>query len=74
MENVYIEVEQLRSIFKYNNYHVNIVDQCIKKFLEKLYVAKQIVSTVSKKDLLIVLPFLGKFSINLRTRLYRSVS
>ena len=74
MENVYIEVEQLRSIFKYNNYPVNIVDQCIKKFLGKLYVAKQIVSTVSKKDLLIVLPFLGKFSINLGTRLHRSVS
>ena len=38
MENVHIEVELLRSIFKCNNYHVNIIDQCIKKFFGKLYV------------------------------------
>ena len=46
MENVHIEVELLRSIFKCNNYHVNIIDQCIKKFFDKLYVPKQIVPTV----------------------------
>ena len=38
MENIHIEVELLRSIFKCNNYPVNIIDQCIKKFLDKLYV------------------------------------
>ena len=38
MENVHIEVELLRSIFKCNNYHVNIIDECIKKFFGKLYV------------------------------------
>ena len=32
MENFYIEVERLRSILKYNNYPVNMIDQCIKKF------------------------------------------
>ena len=47
MENVHIEVELLRSIFKCNNYHVNIIDQCIKKFFGKLYVPEQIVSTVT---------------------------
>ena len=40
MENFRIEVEHLRSIFKCNNYPVNISDQCIKKFLNKLYVPK----------------------------------
>ena len=34
----YIEVEHLRSIFKCNNYPVNIIDQCTKKRLDKLYV------------------------------------
>ena len=47
MENFHIEKEHLRSIFKCNNHPVNIIDQCIKKFLDKLYVPKQIVS-VSK--------------------------
>ena len=47
MENFHIEVEHLRRIFKCNNYPVNIIDQCIKKFLGKLYVAKQIVPTTN---------------------------
>ena len=74
MENCHIEVELLRSIFKCNSYPVNIIDQCIKKFLDKLYAPKQIVPTVSKKELLVVLPYLGTFSLNLRKRLHKSVS
>ena len=74
MENFHIEVEHLRSILKCNNYPVNIIDQCIKKFLDKLYVPKQIVLTVPKRELLVVLPFLGTFSLNLRKCSYKSVS
>ena len=54
MENFHIEVEHLRRIFKCNNYPVHIIDQRIKKFLDKLYVPKQIVATVPKKELLVV--------------------
>ena len=74
MENVHIEVELRRSIFKCHNYPVNVVDQCIKKFLDNLYVPKQIVPTVAKRELLVVLPFLGTFSLNMRKRLYKSIS
>ena len=74
MENFHIEVELLRSIFKCNNYTVNIIDQCIKKLFDKLYVPKHIVPTVPKKELLVVLAYLGTFSLNLRKRLYKSVS
>ena len=74
MENFHIEVEHLRSIFKCNNYPVNIINQCIKKFLDKLYVPKQIVLTVPKKELLVALPFLGAFSLNWRKRLYKAAS
>ena len=41
MENFHIEVEILKSIFKCNNYPVNIIDQCIKKFFGKYYVLKR---------------------------------
>ena len=63
-------------MFKCNNYPVNIIHQCIKNFLDKLYVSKQIVPvpTVLKREWLVVLPFLGEFSLNLRIRLYKSVS
>ena len=69
----HVEAEHLRSIFKCNNYSTNIIDQCIKKYLNKLCVPKQIVPTVPTIELLIALSFLGKFSVNLRTRLDKSV-
>ena len=52
MERFHIEVEFLRSIFKCSNYPININDQCIKNFFDKLYVPKQIVPTVPKRELL----------------------
>ena len=38
-----------------------------------MYVHKQIVPTIPQKELLVVLPFLGTFTLNLRKRLYKSV-
>ena len=73
-ENFHIEVELLRSIFKCNKHPVNIIDQSIKKFFDKLYVPKEIEPAVPKKELLVVLQCLGIFSLNLRKRLYKSVS
>ena len=73
MENFHIEVELLRSIFK-RNYPVNIIDQCIKQFLDKLFFPKQIVPTVPKRELLVLLQYLGTFYLTLRKRLYKSVS
>ena len=67
-------MEHLRSIFKCNNYPVNIIDQCIKKFLEKLYVPQQIVPTVPKRELLVFIPLLGIFSLNLRKSFWKLVS
>ena len=64
IESFHLKVELLRSIFECNNYPVNIIDQYIKKFLEKLYVPKQIVPTVPKKELLVVFPYVRAFSLN----------
>ena len=64
IESFHLKVELLRSIFECNNYPVNIIDQYIKKFLEKLYVPKQIVPTVPKKELLVVFPYVRTFSLN----------
>ena len=74
MENFHIEVELLRSIFNCNNHPVNIIHQCNKMFLDKLYLPTQIVPTVPKKKLLVALPYLGRFSLNLRKRLCKLVS
>ena len=50
------------------------MEQCIKTFLDKLYVSKQIVPVVPKKELLIDLLYFGKFLMDLSIRLYKSVS
>ena len=42
--------------------------------MDKLYVPKQIVPTIPKKELLLVFPFLGTFSLTLRKHLYKLVS
>ena len=74
MENFHIEVKYLRSIFKCSNYPVNIIDQFIKNLLDKLFVPKQIVPAVPKRKLLVILPYLRKFSLNLRKHLCKSVN
>ena len=45
-----------------------------KSFLDKLYVPTQLIPTVPRKELLMVLPFVGKSYMSMRTRLYKSVS
>ena len=42
--------------------------------MDKLFVSKYIALTVAKRKLLVVAPFLGTFSLNLRKRLYKLVS
>ena len=34
MQNYYLEVQQLRQIFKGNNYLVTLIDQCVKNFFK----------------------------------------
>ena len=53
---------------------LTLIDQYVKKFFDKLYTLKQILPTVPKRELLVVFLFLGKVSLNLGKRLYKSVS
>ena len=62
MSKFHLEVE--------NGYTSSFIDSCIKKLLNKLYTPKLIFQTVSKKELFIILPYLGKVSLQTRSRLY----
>ena len=42
LQSFHLEVEKLRQIFKCNNYPVGSIDQCVKTFLNKIYVPKRI--------------------------------
>ena len=72
-ENFHQEIETLKSIWKHNSYPHNFVNHCIKKFLNKLFLQIDFIIMVPKKKLICILPYLGKTSLNLRTRLRRTI-
>ena len=63
------EIDTLKSILYKNSYPRDLIDKCIREFLDKMLAPKLVVSTVPKKDLLIALPYLGKLSLQIRTRI-----
>ena len=72
-ENFQQEIETLKSILKRSSYPRNLVNHCIKTFLKKLFVQKDPNFTVPKRELICVLPYLGKASLDLRTKLRRTI-
>ena len=72
-ENFHWEIETLKSILKHNSYPHSILDHCIKKFLNKLFIQRGLNFMVPKRELIWVLPYLGKASLNLRTGLRRTI-
>ena len=63
------EINKLKSIFENNGYPKSFVNWCIKKYLDKIFIKKEVVLKASKKELICVLSFLGKKSLQSRTRL-----
>ena len=68
------EVCHLKEILKKNAFPIKLIDSCIKNFLNKRLTEKPVTLTAKKRDLVIVLPFLGKLSLDLRTHLRNSIS
>ena len=66
------EVMRLRSILAKNSYPLEFVDQCVSAFLNKKY--KKPVHTAEKRPEMIVLPYLGKLSLEIRNRLRKYVN
>ena len=69
-ENFHRETESLKSIFKNNNFPQIFLNQYIKSFLNKLFIKKTLNFIVLKRELTFLLPYLGKLSLDLRTRRY----
>ena len=70
-EHIVKEINNLKIIMRKNGYPVNIVDKCILKFFNKIYTKKEVVQTVEKKKLILVLPFLGSFSLRTKHELLK---
>ena len=61
-----------RKIFSKNGYPSKLVDKCIFNFFNKQYEKRAIVHTVPKKELFLVLPFLGANSWKTKNELIRT--
>ena len=68
------EVERLRGILAKNSYPLEFVDQCIAAFLNRRFKTKLPVHTCEKLSETIVLPYLGKLSLEIRNRLRKYVN
>ena len=69
----HLELGKVKNIFKKNGYPISFIDRCIKTFLDKLHTRKIVVTTVEKKNL-IVLPYLGIISDQILTKLFKIIS
>ena len=67
------EIDKLKSILYKNSYPRNLIDKCIKEFLDRMLTPKAVVSTVPKKELIIALPYLSKLSLQICTRINRMI-
>ena len=68
------EVIHLKEILRKIAFPIKLVDNCIKNFLNKKFLNTPVTLTVKKKELFIVLPYLGSLSHALRTRLQNSIN
>ena len=57
--------DQLQQIFECNNDPVTSVNQCVRTFLNQIFVPKKTFINLPKKDLLILLPFSCQLPLNL---------
>ena len=73
MSKFHFEIEKLKEILLSNGYSNNFFDNCISKFMNKLYIKKPVMLTVPKKQLYLVLPFMGKMSALVKSGLARSL-
>ena len=65
------EIIFLKDIFKRNGCPSNFIDKCVKTFLDKIFIEERVFSVAQKKEIVCVLPFIGKKSLQLRSRLVK---
>ena len=67
--NFHEEVKKIKNKLRKNSFPANLVDKSIKIFLNEQFSQKMLEHTVPEKELSIVLPNLGMFSLFFKTRL-----
>ena len=66
-------IKWVKEIFKKNGYDINFFYRCLRTFFKKIYSKKVRQYTVSKKDLYVFLPYLGKFLLPGRSTFVKTI-
>ena len=74
MSKFHLEIAKLKEILLKNGYSSKFIDSCIFKFMNNLFVIKPTIITVPKKQLFIVLPFMGNTSAIIKTGLAKALN
>ena len=70
----YHEVDKLKKNLLKNAYPQKVIDKCILKFLNNIFIQRPQIPTVPKKELKIIWQYLGKMSQIIKTRLTKTMS
>ena len=66
------EICKIKVIFIKNGCSERFIDKCVQTFLNKVFIPKRIVQTAEKKQVTIVLPFMGMISTEMKVKLHRT--
>ena len=69
-----MKLQESLSKFVENPYPQKFTDKCIQKFLNNMFIQRAQIPTVPKKELIIILPCLGKMSQIVKTRLTKTMN
>ena len=68
------EIEELKVIWLKNAFPRRVIERLIKSFFDKIFITKNVVHTVAKKNLIITLEYLGKDSLEVKKRLEKIIN
>ena len=70
---LHFEILELKQVFRSSGYPKNFIDRCIKMYLDKVFIKQPNICIVLKKELVCVFPFLGRKSLEIKTRLQNAI-
>ena len=66
------QICKIKDTFIKNGCSERCLDKYVKRFLKKVFILKQIIQTAEKKQVTIVLPYMGMISIELKVKLRKT--
>ena len=66
------EICKIKDIFIKHGYSERFLDKCVKTFFNKVFIPKRLIQTAKKKQVTIVLPYMGMILAELKVKLHKT--